>query len=82
MMNNATRTTDWSTSADGGPTEPSSTELSELKRQLDECGEAQGPLFGVRCVAETINRTVASHFVTSVLVIVFLLVVGTLIAKA
>jgi len=81
-MSNATRTTGWSTSAHGGPTEPSSTELSALKRQLDECGESQGPMFGVRCVAETMSRTVASHFVSVVLAIVLLFVVGTLIAKA
>jgi hypothetical protein len=81
-MNNAPRTAGWSTSAHGGPTEPSSTELSALKRQLDECGESQGPLFGVQCVAETFTRTIANHFVTTVLVIVLFIAVGTLLAKA
>ena len=75
-MSKATRATGWSTSAHGGPTETSSTELSALKRQLDECGESQGPLFRVHCVAETMIRTVANHVVTSVLVIVLCLVVA------
>ena len=81
-MSNATHTTSWSTSAHGGTTEPSSTELFALKKQLDECGESQGPLFGMRCVAESMNRTVANHFVTFLLIIVLVFVVGTLIANA
>jgi hypothetical protein len=81
-MNNATRTTSWSTSAHGGSTEPTSTEQSALKRQLDECGGSRGRLFRVQSIAETMHRIVASHFVTSVFVVVVALVVITLIAKA
>ncbi len=82
-MKNTKRTTGWSTSAHGGPTEPSPTELSALKRQLDDCAESRGFLFGVRCAVDAMSRKVASHFMTSVLVIVLLAVgVGILVAKA
>jgi hypothetical protein len=82
MMGNATRRMDWITSAHGGSAEPSSAEVSALKKQLDECDESRGRLFCLQCMAETMKPAIGKHFMTSVLVILFLLVVGTLVAKA
>lgn len=82
-MSNATHTTDWSTSAHGGSAEPSSTELCALKKQLDEWGGAPSRLFRLQRVAATMSRAVGrKRFVAPTSIILFLLVVGILIAKA
>ena len=82
MMRNSTRTTDWSTSAHGRLAEPSSAEVSALKKQLDECGGSRGRLFRLQCMAEAMKRAIGKHVMMSVFVILLLLVVGALVATA
>ena len=51
-------------------------ELSALEEHRDHCEGSRGHLFALHCIIEATSRFVASHFVTT------LLVVGLLIGAA
>ena len=68
----------WSTSSFGGAPSTSPMELSALGKHLDQCNGTRGHMFLLRCVAQTINGVVARRLVTTWVVIVLLIGVGSL----
>ena len=79
MDSNVTSTPRWSTSSFGGPPSTSPMELSELGTHLDQCNGRHGQMFLLRGLAQVINRWVAPRLVTTLVLIVLLIGVGSLL---
>jgi hypothetical protein len=69
----------WRTSASALAAVPSPHDLSALGEHLHLCRAPGGRLFAVRCGAEALHRFVAARFVTSLVVAVLLIGVGSLV---
>lgn len=80
-MNNVTHKTHWSTSSHGGAPAPLPAELSELKKQLDECSESR-LRFSLQCMADSLNGVVTRRLVAIVSITIVFLAIGYLIANA
>jgi hypothetical protein len=72
-------TSSWSTASYGDNTETSPLELSSLGEHLNLCKGAQGRMFALHCAAETMHGFVATRFVTTLVVIAFLIGAAVLV---
>jgi len=68
----------WATSSHGGTTQPSPLEVSALGQELEDCNRSRGRLFAWQCAADSVVLFVATHFVTT-LALVVLVVATTLV---
>lgn len=64
----------WDTSSLGRPTDVYALQCSALREHLRHCGSQRGPLHALRTGADELQRLLAGHVVTSVLLLVALLV--------
>ena len=65
----------WSTSAFGGQADTSPMELAALEDHLALCQRGSSRLSALRFAAETMNGFVSSRFVTTLLLLAFVVVV-------
>ncbi|MEO7128791.1 MAG: hypothetical protein ABI040_08015 [Rhodoferax sp.] len=79
MDPNFTSTPRWSTSSFGDVPSTSPMELSALGTHLEQCNGARGHTFPLRCAAQAINRWVALRLLTTSVVVVMLIGVGSLL---
>lgn len=79
MNTNVIFTPFWSTASFGDTADTSPMELSALGDHLDLCRGARGPLFVLSCVAQTLHGFVAARFVTTLVVVVLLMGVGSMV---
>ncbi|MEO5881386.1 MAG: hypothetical protein ABIQ06_03145 [Caldimonas sp.] len=69
----------WATSAFDGTAETSPMELSALGAHIDRCNGLRGPMFGLRCAADTLSGFLAPRIVTVLVAVAIVLGVGSLI---
>lgn len=70
----------WSTASFGEGVDTSPMELSALGEHLDLCKLSRGRLFGLKCVAETLNAFVATRIVTTLAVVALSIGVASLVS--
>ena len=66
----------WTTRATGDAADTSPMELTALGDHLDLCLATNGRLFAAFCVAESVSGYVSARFVTSLVVVAFLILTG------
>ena len=69
----------WSTASFGDTAVTSPMELSALGDHLDLCRGSRGPLFVLSCIGQTLHGFVAARFVTTLVVVVLLMGVGSMV---
>jgi len=75
-----TRRPVWATSAiDAEEADASQTDLSALGAHVDRCNGLRGPMFGLRCAADTLSGFLAPRIVTTLVAIAIIIGVGSLI---
>lgn len=82
MKPNARQTGRWSTSAFGGPPDPTSADLSELTTHLKECRRGRGRMFSLRSEVEAMNGIFANRLMTTVVGVALLLLLASLMFAA
>ncbi|MCV2356458.1 hypothetical protein LNV09_20145 [Paucibacter sp. B2R-40] len=75
--NNAGSGSTWSTSSFGDSADTSPGELKAMGEHLGLCRANSGGIFRLRCAAETLHGFVAPRFVTSLVLALLLLVLGS-----
>ena len=70
----------WSTASFGDTVDTSPMELSALGNHLDSCNGSRGRLFTLRCIADTLDRFVAAHFVTTLVLAALLIGVASMVS--
>lgn len=73
MNTNVISTPSWSTASFGDTADTSPRELSALGEHLDLCRGSHGRLFALQCVALTMHGFVAARFVTTLVMVAFLI---------
>ena len=68
----------WATSAIAGESD-TQTDLSALGAHVDRCNGLRGPMFGLRCAADTLSGFLAPRIVTTLVAIAIFIGVGSLI---
>ena len=68
----------WATSAIDGESD-AQTDLSALGAHVDRCNGLRGPMFGLRCAADTLSGFLAPRIVTTLVAIAIVIGVGSLI---
>ena len=69
----------WATSAIDGDADTSPMDLSALGAHVDRCNGLRGPMFGLRCAADTLSGFLAPRIVTTLVAIAIVIGVGSLI---
>jgi len=69
----------WATSAIDGAADTSPMELSALGAHVDRCNGLRGRMFGLRCVADSVQGFIAPRLVTTLILIGFVFGVASLI---
>jgi hypothetical protein len=69
----------WSTSSFGDSADTSPGELQAMGEHLGLCRASSGRIFRLRCAAETLHGFVAPRFVTSLVLALLLLVLGSVL---
>lgn len=69
----------WSTSSFGHEASTSAQELAALSQHLHLCRSASGRLFALQCYGETVRSVVSGKVVTTLLLCLALLGVGSLL---
>jgi hypothetical protein len=69
----------WATSAFDGTADTSSLDLSTLRAHVDRCNGLRGPMFGLRCAADTLSGFLAPRIVTTLVAIAIVIGLGSLI---
>ena len=69
----------WATSAIDGDADTSPMDLSALGAHVDRCNGLRGPMFGLRCAADTLSGSLAPRIVTTLVAIAIVIGVGSLI---
>ena len=69
----------WATSAIDGDADTSPMDLSALGAHVDRCNGLRGPMFGLRCAADTLSGFIAPRIVTTLVAIAIVIGVGSLI---
>ncbi|MDO8252693.1 MAG: hypothetical protein Q7T78_23645 [Rhodoferax sp.] len=69
----------WSTASFGDTVDTSPLELSALGEHLDLCRGSHDRLFALQCAAQTMHGFVAARFVTTVVLVVLLIGVGSMV---
>ena len=73
MTTQAVAAPSWSTASFGDTADSTPVELTALGEHLHMCKGSRGRLFALQCVAETMNGFISSRFVTTVVVVGFLI---------
>jgi len=69
----------WATSAIDGEVDTSPMDLSALGAHVDRCNGLRGPMFGLRCAADTLSGFLAPRVVTTLVAIAIVFALGSLI---
>jgi hypothetical protein len=69
----------WATSAIDGAADTSPMDLSALGAHVDRCNGLRGPMFGLRCAADTLSSFLAPRIVTTLVAIAIVFGLGSLI---
>ena len=69
----------WATASTDEVAETSPMELSALGEHVDRCNGSRGRLFAARCAADAVVGFIAPRFVTTVVVIAFILGIASLV---
>jgi hypothetical protein len=70
----------WATASFAEAADTSPMELSALGDHVDHCNGSRGRMFGLRCAADSLSAFIAPRFVTTVVIVAFVLGVASLIA--
>lgn len=69
----------WATSSISGDTDTLPMDLSALGAHVDRCNGLRGPMFGLRCAADTLSGFLAPRIVTTLVAIAIVIGLGSLI---
>ncbi len=69
----------WATAAIDGAADTSPMDLSALGAHVDRCNGLRGPMFGLRCAADTLSGFLAPRIVTTLVAIAIVIGLGSLI---
>ena len=69
----------WATSAIDGGADTLPMDLSALGAHVDRCNGLRGPMFGLRCAADTLSGFLAPRVVTTLVAIAIVFALGSLI---
>ena len=69
----------WATASFADTADTTPMELSALGAHVDRCNGLRGPMFGLRCAADTLSGFLAPRIVTTLVAIAIVIGVGSLI---